>query len=123
MKARELVFNKYCGKCAFCGCDLPKGWHIAYLVPKQTVVNQLGELEVIGDNIDNFYPSCQSCNLSRIQLSYGGKTMSIEQYKDVLSKAFSYLREHSDYKKALRYGLIKETNIEFKFYFETINNN
>ncbi len=27
-KQRELIFNKYGGKCAYCGCELAKGWHI-----------------------------------------------------------------------------------------------
>ncbi len=30
---RELVFNKYGGKCAYCGCDLTKGWHVDEVEP------------------------------------------------------------------------------------------
>lgn len=30
---REIVFNKYGGKCAYCGCDLHKGWHVDHLEP------------------------------------------------------------------------------------------
>ncbi len=30
---REIVFNKYGGKCAYCGCVLEKGWHVDELLP------------------------------------------------------------------------------------------
>lgn len=30
---RELIFNKYNGKCAYCGEDLQKGWHVDELKP------------------------------------------------------------------------------------------
>lgn len=33
MKERDIVFNKYKGKCAYCGCDLVKGWHVDHLKP------------------------------------------------------------------------------------------
>ena len=30
---REFIFNKFGGKCAYCGCDLQKGWHVDELEP------------------------------------------------------------------------------------------
>lgn len=30
---RKIVFNKYGGKCAYCGCELQKGWHIDHIEP------------------------------------------------------------------------------------------
>ena len=32
-KDRELIFNKYGGKCAYCGCELTKGWHVDEFEP------------------------------------------------------------------------------------------
>jgi 5-methylcytosine-specific restriction endonuclease McrA len=32
-KDRQIVFNKYGGKCAYCGCELVKGWHVDELLP------------------------------------------------------------------------------------------
>lgn len=32
-KNRDLVFKKYDGKCAYCGTDLVKGWHVDHLAP------------------------------------------------------------------------------------------
>lgn len=30
---RNIVFNKYGGKCAYCGCELQKGWHVDHIEP------------------------------------------------------------------------------------------
>lgn len=32
-KQRELVYNKYNGKCAYCGCNLPTRWHVDHIEP------------------------------------------------------------------------------------------
>lgn len=32
-KDREIVFNKYGGRCAYCGEPLQKGWHVDELLP------------------------------------------------------------------------------------------
>lgn len=25
---RQIIFNKFSGRCAYCGCELEKGWHV-----------------------------------------------------------------------------------------------
>ena len=32
-KDREIIFNKYGGKCSYCGDPLQKGWHVDELLP------------------------------------------------------------------------------------------
>ena len=32
-KDREIIFNKYDGRCAYCGDPLQKGWHVDELLP------------------------------------------------------------------------------------------
>ena len=32
-KDRQIVFDKYNGKCAYCGCELVKGWHVDHIEP------------------------------------------------------------------------------------------
>ena len=32
-KKRKLIFDKYVGRCAYCGCELQKGWHVDELLP------------------------------------------------------------------------------------------
>lgn len=30
---RQKIFEKFGGKCAYCGCDLEKGWHVDHIEP------------------------------------------------------------------------------------------
>ena len=32
-KQREQIFNKFGGKCAYCGCELPIRWHADHIEP------------------------------------------------------------------------------------------
>ena len=32
-KDRQIVFDKYNGKCSYCGCELTKGWHVDHIEP------------------------------------------------------------------------------------------
>lgn len=32
-KDREIIFNKFGGRCAYCGCELTKGWHVDEVEP------------------------------------------------------------------------------------------
>lgn len=57
---RDLVFKKYNGKCAYCGCELKKGWHVDELLP----VRRNGDGTCMHPerfNIKNQMPSCPSC--------------------------------------------------------------
>lgn len=117
---REKIFNKCNGRCAFCGDPLEKGWHINAIIQPKTVVTTEGGLERINEEIENKLPSCSACSLSRIQLSYGKETMTIERFKKSLRMSFAFMKGHADYKKALRFGLITETEKPIVFYFETL---
>jgi hypothetical protein len=49
---REIVFNKYGGKCAYCGCYLQKGWHVDHAEPvirKTKTVHQHWKHEETGE--------------------------------------------------------------------------
>ena len=69
-ETRKRVYQKYNGKCAYCGCDLEKGWHVDHIKPK-----------VIGgsDSLENFNPSCKHCN------TYKGGA-GIEEYRTQLKR-------------------------------------
>jgi 5-methylcytosine-specific restriction endonuclease McrA len=58
---REIVFNKFDGKCAYCGCKIEiENYHIDHFVPTA----------LKGDSsIDNLNPACSDCNLSKHSLS------------------------------------------------------
>lgn len=145
---RQKIFDKYGGKCAYCGCDLQKGWCVDHVKPvgrltktisghyrhKETkeIIKELpeswwGKYEHVPpkqvfdrfthperDTIKNSMPSCFSCNSYKSTMSLDGFKKQIGLLVERLNKSFT------QYKIAKRYGLIQETGIEVKFYFETL---
>jgi len=129
--ARQKIFEKYGGKCAYCGCDLAKGWHVDEIEPvrrgfeyvKDEQGNSIREngkwvtkdimLHPERLNIENQNPACASCNINK-------HSDSLEDFRKAIKKYIESLNNYSvQYKVAKRYGLIQETNIDVKFYFET----
>lgn len=126
---RQKIFDKYGGRCAYCGCELQKGWHVDELQPvrRNKVWNQVKmRWEIKKEKpfehperltIENQNPSCASCNINK-------HSDSLEQFRNNIAAYMKHLNEVStQYKIAKRYGLIQETGAEVKFYFETVNNN
>ena len=113
-KTRDLVKSKYNNKCAYCGCELKKGWHVDHLEP--IVRNwRNGTCEKPeNENLENYNPSCASCNIQK-------NSYTLEQFRNNIKQFVSSLNQYSiQYKFAKKYGLVKETEIEVKFYFETL---
>ncbi len=113
-KERELIFNKYNGKCAYCGCELKKGFHVDHIEP--IVRNWLnGTCEnPENENLENYNPSCPSCNIQK-------NSYTLEQFRENIKQFVNSLNKYStQYKFAKKYGLISENEIEVKFYFETL---
>jgi 5-methylcytosine-specific restriction endonuclease McrA len=129
---RQKVFEKFSGRCAYCGCELEKGWHLDHIEP----VVRLYKTEKVSvgpnswdwkwvdkfqgfqyperDTIENALPACASCNINK----HGD---SIEGFRATITKFVESLNKYSvQYKIAKRYGLINETGNNVKFYFETI---
>jgi 5-methylcytosine-specific restriction endonuclease McrA len=108
---RKLIFGKYNGHCAYCGCDLPKNWHIDHIEP--LVRNPLtGEQKYPErDNILNLNPSCASCNNYK-------HSMSLEEFREQIGQFTKRLSNDSKYKIAKRFGLVIEAEFDVKFYFE-----
>lgn len=124
-KDRQILFNKYGGKCAYCGDELKKGWHADHIEPivrNFKYDKEKGRFKTDGtcrkpenENIENYNPSCASCNIQK-------NSFSIEEFRHNIKKFVESLNKNStQYKFAKRYGLIKETEAEVQFYFEKIN--
>jgi hypothetical protein len=123
MKQRDLIFQKFGGKCAYCGCELMKGWHVDEIEPvrrNQKWVNG----KWVNDgckhperfHIDNQNPACASCNINK-------HSMSLEEFRKLISGFITHLNErNTQYKIAKRYGLVNETQKPIEFYFETLKN-
>lgn len=122
---REIVFNKYGGYCAYCGCKLEKGWHVDHVEPcrreyefvRNPVTRDwtnkfVGYSNPDANHIDNYMPSCPSCNINKHGDSIEGFRASIAGYLRSLNLRMV------QYKMAKKYGLVEETNKPVIFYFE-----
>lgn len=122
---RELIFNKYDGKCAYCGCELIKGWHADHIEPivRDFIYNKNKQrFKTNGicrnpenDNLQNYNPSCPSCNIQK-------NSYTLEQFRENIKQFVNSLNQYStQYKFAKKYGLVSENDIEVKFHFETVS--
>lgn len=123
-KDREIVFNKYDGKCAYCGDPLVKGWHVDHL--KAIVRNQKYDyiegkwkndgtcMKPENECMENYMPACASCNIMK-------SSSDLERFREVIGQFIQSLNQYStQYKFAKRYGLIQEQQKPVVFYFETL---
>ena len=124
---RQLIYDKYGGKCSYCGCDLKKGWHADHLIPIKRKLewgkDKHGNHIIVTSNecerpkfntIENKVPSCHSCNIMK-------HSLSLESFRSSVEYFITSLNNNSNpYKFAKKYGLIKETNNKVVFYFETL---
>jgi hypothetical protein len=117
---RQLVFEKYGGKCAYCGCGLEKGWHVDHVEPywhnwSEDNLKRMVKVVKGSNGIDNYNPSCPRCNKWK-------STFSIEQFREEIQLQTQRLRNFSsNYRMAIDYRMIEETNKPVVFYFELLN--
>lgn len=109
---RADLRNKYGGRCAYCGCELPDRWHADHIEP--LVRNWWdGTCQRPENNrLDNLNPSCPSCNTLKGSSSLEGFRKTVAGFITSLN------RDSTQYKTAKRYGLIREIEVEVVFYFE-----
>jgi 5-methylcytosine-specific restriction endonuclease McrA len=119
---RNIIFDKYNGKCAYCGCELVKGWHVDHIQAirrndSDESIERMNKVRttplVRGQNtIENYNPACRQCNIWK-------STYNIEQFRKEVAEQIKRLNDYNaNYRNAKRYGLIVETNIEVIFHFE-----
>lgn len=112
---RDFIYSKFNGHCAYCGCEIKRdNFHIDHLIPirRGTTDIQLKGLLRGSNELENYNPSCISCNSSKNE-------MSIETWrKELLLKVMRLNRDSSQYRLMKRFGLIKETGVSIIFYFE-----
>ncbi len=112
-KERQLVFEKYDGRCAYCGCVLTPGWHIDHLKPKRRKKYKKDECRYPQrECIENYMPACASCNINK-------HAMKLEDFRQLVAGFMKHLNErNTQYKIAKRYGLVIEQEKPVIFYFE-----
>ena len=111
---RQMIFNKYAGHCAYCGCELPERWHIDHIKPVRRNLFDGTMKHPENDVEENLMPSCPSCNINK-------HSLSLEEFRKLISGFINSLnRDSTQYKIAKRYGLVEEIDKPVVFYFETI---
>jgi 5-methylcytosine-specific restriction endonuclease McrA len=128
-KDREIIRNKFNGKCAYSGTDLEPDWQVDHVVP--VVRNWWDGTSIFGTFhvIENMYP-CQKI-INHYKHSY-----SLESFRGLLSTLHLRLikmpknprtekgvkRKDYIFKVAGYFGITEDKPFSGKFYFETFGN-
>ncbi|MFY0655052.1 MAG: HNH endonuclease [Cyclobacteriaceae bacterium] len=110
---RIKVYDKYSGRCSYCGCEIfMTSFHVDHIDPRRRGDISNPNITNGKNHIDNYNPSCASCNCSK-------STFSIEDWRiQIQKKIININRDSSNYRILKRYGLIEENIKPIKFYFE-----
>ncbi|ELY4601498.1 HNH endonuclease [Cronobacter malonaticus] len=126
-KQRAELREKFGGRCAYCGCELPmKGWHADHVEPalrkwtpgerqadgtRRTVAT--GEFwRPENDVIGNLFPACAPCNLFKA-------TFGIEVFREQIAAQAERARAYSvNFRTAERFGLVEVVEKPVVFWFE-----
>ena len=121
---RQIVYDKYGGRCAYCGSEITlKDMQVDHIIPKQNFLWHLKNHHKIPaflshltiddcEHIDNKFPSCRTCNKWK-------SVYDLETFREEISKQPERLmRDSAQYRMARRYMLVAETKQDVIFYFE-----
>ena len=144
---RQLIYDKYNGRCAYCGCELNGKFHVDEIEPvrrKQKWVkghwkdgedySKKSEEEFIAanylwvegkwvndgcDHPERFHVDNQ--NPACASCNINKHSMSLEEFRNLISGFMKHLNEiNTQYKIAKRYGLVIEDIKPVVFHFETV---
>jgi 5-methylcytosine-specific restriction endonuclease McrA len=148
-KDRQIIFDKFNGHCAYCGCELEKGWHVDELLPvrrRYKYVEAHWKHKVTGEicysyggvrrNIDDWIrvkskqipDGCEhpeNLNIDNqmpacARCNINKHSMSLEEFRSMIEGFMNHLNNlNTQYKMAKKYGLVKEDIKPIVFYFET----
>lgn len=108
-RTRQLVYNKYNGRCAYCGCELKLSeMQVDHIMPKRRGHKST---DAGTDNIENLYPSCHICNY------YKGMGTP-EDLRKRLKALIPMARRPVVFRLAEKYGIVEVKEWDGKFYFE-----
>ena len=109
-KIREIVFKKYDCKCAYCGVELEKGWHVDHINPQVYGVN---------NDLSNLNPSCKDCNNYKCH----SQLETFRMYaKQMFNEKLEYLfKSKTKMQVAINMGVVQLSEWDGKFYFEKVD--
>lgn len=109
-KVRKIIFDKYDGKCAYCGVDLKDRFSIDHITPKRR--HDKNHPNKGKDTMENYNPSCHSCNSSK-------NTFDVEGWRNHLELRYDRLiRDSATFRSLLRFDIVTKIRNRVTFYFE-----
>lgn len=120
---RAVLFERYSGRCAYCGDHLKARWCADHVEPviRETRYErgkgfvQTGRVLHDGrDTLANMLPSCPPCNISK-------GSHSLEGWRRELLRSTEYLeRNYPTFRTAVRFRrvMVEHVNEPVRFYFE-----
>ena len=116
-KQREQIWQKYGGRCAYCGEPIElKDMQADHIKPifrgwDDQLKAHLPEGHLGDNSIENFNPACRACNFRK-------STSDIEGFREALEHGLDCCRRDFTYRMMVRYGLVVEQPQKVVFYFE-----
>lgn len=108
-KTRETVYQKYSGRCAYCGRDIAyKDMQVDHFLP----LRAWGIEDAGTDDISNLMPACRMCNHYK-------RANTLETFRRYIAEIPRKLRGDYIYKIGVAYGNIIENEKPIVFFFET----
>lgn len=106
---RKKVYEKYGGRCAYCGCKLEyKNMQVDHI---DAVYRAKYEGRQVDNSIDNYMPACRQCNF------YKG-TSTIEEFRRKIVHLEETVFNRFTVRLALKYGILRFRRWGQTFYFE-----
>ena len=112
-RTRQLVYAKYDGHCAYCGCKLePKDMQIDHAKSVFLSSYENGGEICQNDSIENLMPACRQCNF------YKNET-DIEGFRDrIRTWLEKTCRQSFQVRLAMKFGILEYHPWDGKFWFE-----
>lgn len=109
---REKVYAICGGRCAYCGVPIElKEMQVDHVVPMEFYeLFQARGFDL--DTMDNYLPTCRSCNHYKSTRTLLKFRAAIELYPLVLA------RDNVTYRNAVRFGMVVPKQKKVEFYFE-----
>ena len=117
MTTRRLVYDKYGGRCAYCGKELRfEDMQVDHIVPvwRGRDHETLSKMVAIGDDsVENLNPSCRACNFRK-------GTNSVEDFRRILREQCQGIMKRSfQVRQSLDFGLLEWHDMDVVFFFES----
>ena len=112
-KIREIVYAKYDGHCAYCGCELEmRQMQVDHIKSVYVSTAQNGWNATQDDSIENLMPSCRQCNFYK---GVGNIEYLRRMLKDTL---YHTCVDNFQAKLAMKYGILTLKPWDGLFFFQ-----